>query len=72
MEPEELRDLILPYDLNQPNEVFADLSHVTGVLQTDLLMPLTTNDQRVSHIPFVYACHCSDSACLGDVGALWQ
>ena len=28
-------------------QYYADLSDITGVLQTDLLMPVTTGDQRV-------------------------
>ena len=45
MSPVELKELLLPSDLMLPDEHSISIRDLTGVLQTDLLMPVTKNDQ---------------------------
>lgn len=45
MSPVELKELLLPSDLMLPDEHSISIRDLTGVLQTDLLMPITKSDQ---------------------------
>ena len=45
MSPVELKELLLPSDLMLPDEHSISIRDLTGVLQTDLLMPVTKSDQ---------------------------
>ena len=49
MNDAELRELLLPSDLVVPGEYTIPIAELTGVLQTDLVMPVTKSDQMVSH-----------------------
>ena len=48
MSDAELRELLLPSDLVVPDEYTIPIAELTGVLQTDLVMPVTKSDQMVS------------------------
>eukprot|EP01034_Spumella_vulgaris_P022749 gene22749-28907_t len=47
LDARELRELLLPSDLVIPGEHSISLGELTGVLQTDLLMPVTRGDQEL-------------------------
>lgn len=47
MSDAELRELLLPSDLVVPDEYMIPIAELTGVLQTDLVMPVTKSDQMV-------------------------
>jgi len=45
MSKAELRDLLLPGDLSLPSDAHVSIAELTSVLQTDLVMPVTRDDQ---------------------------
>lgn len=45
MSPATIKDFLLPSDLTLPGEYHISLKELIGVLQTDLLMPVTESDQ---------------------------
>lgn len=48
--PQEVRELMIPSDLAIPGHYFVPLKEVTDVLQTDLLFPITKQDQLVNFL----------------------
>ena len=45
MSPEQLRDMLLPSDLNLPSDVTVSIAELSLALQTDLVLPVTRDDQ---------------------------